>query len=76
MEDIFEVFDELFDDEVDNVDIINVVEPGRAPRVFNERVLINDFTDEDFIERFRLSKESVRWVLNEIIHLVERPTDQ
>lgn len=54
--------DILIDDE-DFLELIEIVQHPRRPRVYRER--INHFEcwrDHEFIQRFRLSKETIRFV--------------
>lgn len=76
MEEILDVFDEIMDDDNDFEDVINIVEPQRDPRVFHVRIGINDFTEDQFLERFRISKQSAQFILNHIGNLLERNTEQ
>ncbi|KAF5308280.1 hypothetical protein FQR65_LT06273 [Abscondita terminalis] len=69
-------FGDLTDDE-DFLELYDIVEHPREPQVF--RVREDHFTkwnDTEFRQRFRLSKEVVRFVTEEISEMISSQTDR
>ncbi|KAK5649564.1 hypothetical protein RI129_000593 [Pyrocoelia pectoralis] len=68
------VLADLTDDE-DMVELINIVQRRRARKVdLNRENHFLKWSDGDFIKRFRLSKNGVRFLLDSIQNLISSPT--
>lgn len=71
--------DNITEDE-DFLDLVNIVQQERIirqPQHFLRRS--NHFvkwSDEEFLARFRLSKNGVRFILHRIHHLITNPTER
>ncbi|KAG5866176.1 hypothetical protein JTB14_031028 [Gonioctena quinquepunctata] len=71
--------DQLSDDE-DFGQLVHIVQNDRIrrPQIFREREKnhFEKWIDEEFLKRFRLSKNGARFVLNQIEHLIAPPTER
>lgn len=71
MENIFEFLDRL--DAIDTIE--NIYHVFRRPRVYRVRPdFFAKYDDVDFFRRYRLSKESVRFLLEKIAVYLEFPS--
>lgn len=71
---IMEVFHLLNDEDED---IVEFIEEQRRPYIVNERYdAFNELDDVDFVRRFRLSKNTVLFILEQIEEAIETPTDR
>lgn len=72
MENIDEILEEITDDE----DFIELVQQElRAPRVFRPRENhFEKWNDEEFKDRFRVSKHVAQYLIDKISHLISSPT--
>lgn len=77
MEEIIDLVDQIISDDEDNMDAINIVEAPRRLREFKNRPNhLEDWDDEQFIHRFRLSKMTVEMLFWQIEERLQRPTNQ
>lgn len=71
---IMEVFHLLNDEDED---IVEFIEEQRRPYIVHERYdAFNELDDVDFVRRFRLSKNTVLFILEQIEEAIETPTDR
>lgn len=75
MDEILELFEEIYSD--DEEDFINIIEMPRNLRNFKVRPnQMEQWSDTEFLNRFRLSKDSVENLLQQIQHLLIHPTQR
>lgn len=73
-EDIVEIFQDLLSDDEE---IVEVVERPRRPKVYRNRIdHFNQWDNKEFLNRFRITKESVTQVLGHIEGLIAHPTNR
>lgn len=64
-----------FFDSMDAIETVNLLSSSnvfRRPRIYRERVdLFTKYDDKDFVQRFRLTKASVLYLLDKIEHNLE-----
>lgn len=69
-----EVFHLLNDEDED---IVEFIEEQRRPYIVNERYdAFNELDEVEFVRRFRLSKNTVLFILEQIEETIETPTDR
>lgn len=69
-------YEHLTDDE-DFIDMINLNIPRHYRPVIQERInYFHYYDDQDFIKRFRLSKQGTRFIINQIRDQIASPTNQ
>lgn len=68
----------LSDDE-DFLELVDLIQNRhlRRPKSFQNRSNhFEKWTDDEFLKRFRLSKNGVQFVLHQIMHLITLPTER
>lgn len=72
--DILNIFDDLLSD---NEEMVNVIERPRRPRMFRQRRdHFNGWNNIEFVNRFRISKDSALSVLHRIQAQIAHPTNR
>lgn len=72
--DILNIFEDLLSDDEE---IVNVIERPRRPRMFRQRRdHFHEWNDMEFINRFRISKDSTLSVLDQIQLQIAHPTNR
>jgi hypothetical protein len=70
---------EMFSSDSDDEEMINIVEhlarPRKVPRVQMRKDHFNYWDDEEFYRRFRLSKETIVLLLDQITDAIKHPTN-
>lgn len=60
----------------DDLDILDIIENGIPRRVYERANYFNNFDHMTFFQRFRLTKETVLHVLDQIQHLLDFEVDR
>lgn len=72
--DIFEIFEDILSDDEE---VIQILEEPRQRKVFRNRPdHMNQWGEQEFIDRFRISKDSAMRILHEIEPLISYPTNR
>jgi hypothetical protein len=70
---------EMFSDDSDDEEMINIVEylarPRKVPRFQMRKDYFNYWDDYEFYRRFRLSKETIVLLLGQITDAIKHPTN-
>lgn len=70
-------FYEQLTDEEDFIDMINLFVHRRYRPIIQERInYFQYYDDQDFIKRFRLSKQGTMFLINQIRNQIASPTNQ